>query len=93
MRNDENKLLLSQLVNIYFKELKRHQIQMLRRYSIALLGYREYSLDIVLCSSHPRTCLFIYTGRRKIEKFEFVLTRRLPVTATLFCPEFVLLVF
>ena len=37
--------------------------------------------------------LFIYTGRRRVETFEFVLTRRLPVAATLFCPEFTLLVF
>ena len=54
-----NKLLLSQLVNIYFKELKSHQIQILRRYSIALLvivNTRSILYYIVIA------CLFIVVG-------------------------------
>ena len=57
---------------------------MSRRYSLSAVDLYRYSLDTIC----PRSRLFIYTGRGRIGKFEFVLTRRLHVAATLFFPEF-----
>ena len=49
------------------------------------------SILYYILPARERVCLLILVGGES-EKFEFVLTRWLPVAATLFCPEFTLLV-
>ena len=84
MRNNESKLLLSQLVICIS----------INPIDICTTSNSGPVLDI-LQSSLPsaNASVFIYTSQRRVGKFEFVLIRRLHVAATLFCPEFTLLVF
>ena len=70
-----------------------YTIYNLRGYPLVLMiSVYIRSILYYILPARERVCLFILVDGES-KKFEFVLTGRLPIAATLFCPEFTLLVF